>query len=239
MLRIRRSAAPLYLVAPLLALLAGPPAGAQGDGYATSTDDRVTLELSVEDWVETQTATVVVGADLAVSSGSFGQARAGLEGELRKVSDKAPWRLTQFVRLNDDAGYERWRILAEARLPGGDLAGLDKALKAASRPGQSLQIADIDYAPTLAEREALQTTLRGRLYQKVKDEVAALNRTFADRVFRVETINFVPTMRPMPMMAMESGRAKMVQADAGSGAPAVAQKLVLGARVTLASRPPD
>lgn len=204
-------------------------------------DDRIVLELTVEDWVETETATAVIAVDVAVESGTFGQARAEIERILGTISSTAPWRLTQFQRLNDDAGFERWRILAEARLPGAELAGLDQAAKNASKPGATFRIARIDYTPTLEEREALEAELRARIYRKVGAEIAAAEAAFPGRGFRLESIHFPGTMPvdigPHPKM-MAAARVESIQSDGGGGT-AVAEKLVLRARVTLAARPPE
>jgi hypothetical protein len=207
-------------------------------------DDRILLELMVEDWVETETANAVIAVDIAVESGTFGQARAEVERILKSVSSTAPWRLTQFQRLNHDAGYERWRILAEARLPGAELADLDRKTKQASKPGATFRIAGIDYTPTLAERQALEADLRARIYVRVQEEIAAAELAFPGRGFRLESIQF-PTdgsIGPVPRMAMAESMPRqklMADASGGGGGTAVAEKMVLTARVVLAAPVPE
>lgn len=230
---------PALAVWVLAALCFTSPAVAAN--HAAPIDDQVILELTVEDWVETETATVVIAADLAITAGGFGTAREALEAELKGLSGAAPWRLTRFDKLRDEAGYERWRVLAEARLPGSALSALGGKVTKASKPGRGFRINHIDYAPNLGEREAALAKLRARLYGLAGQEIAALNKAFPRRGFRLGAIEFVPRMVPGRMM-MDSAqmvRAKAAAPEAAPSAAAVARKLVVNARVTVSSRIPE
>jgi len=248
----RKHALPGLLILAALALPAAPawaqnavPA-IESDGVETAierqgpADDEVTLELSVEDWVETRTATVRVGADLAIESGRFGAARQELVDTLQGFGTGAEWRIVDFGKLGDDAGFERWRLVAEARVPEATLAELAGKTKDATRPGRALSVAAIDYTPTLAEREAVLDRLRARVYDRVAAEIAALNKAFPARRFRVRSLTMGTMHRPMPQMmtmarAESAGSAKM--ADMGGGL-AGAEKAELTARATLAATVP-
>jgi len=201
--------------------------------------DEIVLELSAEEWVETETARVVIAVDLAIGAGQFGQARAEVEGDLRAISPKGVWRLTQFNKLRDEAGYERWRMLAEARLPGKVLSSLGATVKNVSRSGRAFRIQAIDYTPTLAEREAARASLRARLYAEAGREVAAINKAFPGRDFRIGQIDFTgQVMMGRPMM--DNARATRVMSAQAKAAPAtaVAEKLTVDARVIVAAKAP-
>jgi hypothetical protein len=230
--------------APVHAQTAVPEAGAGGAPAIDrqgAADDGVMLELSVEDWVETDTATVRLGADLAVEAGKFGAARQDLVATLQGFGTGAEWRIVDFGKLGDDAGFERWRLVAEARVPEAALAELAGKAREATRPGRALSVASIEYTPTLAEREAVVDRLRARIYGRVARELAALNGAFADRDFRIRMIDFTTGFRPQPrMMTMaraEQAGGAMKMADAGGGL-AGAEKATLTARVTLAAVAP-
>ncbi len=201
-------------------------------------DDEVNFELSVEDWVETRTATVRLAADLAVESGRFDAARQDLVATLRGLDAGAEWRVVDFSKLGDDAGFERWSVVAEARVPEAVVGGLASKLREATRPGRALKIDAIDYTPTRAEREAVIERLRGEIYGRVGREIAALNAAFPDRRFRVRVIDLSPGFRPeqraMPMVATMRGDAAPKAADA-SGWLAGSEKAILAARVVLAA----
>ena len=250
------SAAPAVVVTlAFLALVAAPraPVVAQTAGAALQqggaaeaaaierqgpADDEVTFELSVEDWVETRTATVRLAADLAVESGRFDAARQDLVATLRGLDAGAEWRVVDFSKLGDDAGFERWNVVAEARVPEAVVGGLASKLREATRPGRALKVDAIDYTPTRAEREAVLERLRGQIYARVGGEIAALNAAFPDRRFRVRVIDLSPGFRPeqraMPMVATMRGDAAPKAADA-SGWLAGSEKAILAARVVLAA----
>lgn len=246
----RTHALPALLIAAAFALPAAPawaqkavPA-AEADGVAIErqgpADDEVTLELSVEDWVETKTATVRVAADLAVESGRFGAARQELVATLQGFGTGAEWRIVDFGKLGDDAGFERWRLVAEARVPEAALAELAGKTKGATKPGRALSVDSIEYTPTLAEREAVLDRLRAQVYARVAAEIAALNKAFPDREFRVRAVAMGGGYQAMKeRMAMRSGlvAAAPMPADAAGGL-AGAEKATLTARVTLAASVP-
>ena len=244
----RNHTLPVVLILAALALPAAPAwaqKAAESDAETAierqgPADDEVTLELSVEDWVETRTATVRVGADLAVESGRFGAARQDLVATLQGFGTGAEWRIVDFGKLGDDAGFERWRLVAEARVPEATLAELAGKTKDATRPGRALSVASIEYTPTLAEREAVLDRLRARVYDRVAAEIAALNKAFPDRRFRVRSLMMGTVHRPMPqMMTMARAEGAMAgkAADMGGGL-AGAEKAQLTARVTLAATVP-
>ena len=94
------------------ALLTAQPVRADQDTPITrqgSADDEVVLMLEAEDWVETKTATVRVAADLAVESGAFGTARADFVATLSGFAIETTWRIVDFAKLRDDAGFDAFR----------------------------------------------------------------------------------------------------------------------------------
>lgn len=227
-------AASLLLAAPVQAEEAGP---ITRQGVA---DDEVVLMLEVEDWVETTTATVRIAADLAVEAGTFGAARDELVSTLQGFGIDTTWRIVQFSKQADDAGFERWSVIAEARVPEAALSDLSAKATGATKPGRSLTVASIDYSPTMAEREAITDTLRTKVYERVGKEITALNAAFADRSFRVRMIDFTQSFRPMPAAKaeMQMMRSDMVQSAPSGGGLAGAEKATITARVHLAATAP-
>lgn len=200
-------------------------------------DDTVTLELVEEAWVETDTATVRVGAVMAVESGAFGRARAELEVDLATFVDGAVWRIVDFGRRGDEAGFERWHVTAEARVPETQVAGLPNKAKQASKPGRALSIAEVDYTPTLAERERTVAQLRAALYARVAAEIKALAAVFPDRHFRIGSIHMAPGFHPgpRPQMLMRSDAMAQAAPMPKGGGLAGAEKALLQATVTLSA----
>ena len=226
-----------------LALLLAPVTAARADEHGGgvtrqgAADDEVIFSVEVESWVETTTATVQVAADLAVEAGQFGAARTALVATLKTLAAGVEWRIVDFSKGRDDAGFERWQVVAEARVPEALLSDLAAEAKAASKPGRALSVANIDYTPTLVEREAVINLLRGRVYARVAEEIDTLKATFRDRRFRVRLIDFTQSFRPQPRL-MREGVAMAAKSDVsqGSGGLAGAEKARLIARIHLAAR---
>ena len=223
-------------------VVVGVPGAVRADDGSTeivrngSADDEVFLELIEEAWVDTDTASVKLAADLAVEAGQFGAARADLEGLLAGFVEQVDWRIVDFNKLRDDAGFERWRVVAEARVPAAVVAALPDQAKQASAPGRALSVAAVDYTPTLAERERANRDLRARIYARVAAEIQALNAAFPDRVFRMRAIQLAPMAVPRPRGAMM--RADVAQTAGAPQAPvgvSAAEKAIVAARVQIAA----
>lgn len=217
------------------------------EGYKP--DDVVTLNLTVEDWIQTQTAVVTMLIDAAIDSKAVAGAREDVTSMLNGVVPGADWKILRFDRSRDSAGLERWQVLAEARLMDKQLTGLhDKAQKASS-PGKQIRVAGIRFTPTLAEREAVEAKLRGQIYKRVADEIAALKATFPDRSYRAGTISFngmaQPVSVPMSAVAFRAGKggapmdapgaAPSPEPSGGGESMAVAERMNLSASVILST----
>lgn len=216
-------------------------------------DDRVTLSLQAENWVNTSTARVVVQVDAAVAGSNAGTMREAMQKAVNDIV-KAEWRLTGFARGADATGLERWNASYEARVPESALGGIHDTVKKASKAGMQLTVNEIAFDPTLAETEAAQAKLRADIYKQANDQLAALNAALPGRQYRIGAIDFMPSQgvmpSPVPMMMARPmmGRAMAMSATAG-GAPEAdmameapemqrSQKIAVQAQVTFNALPP-
>jgi len=229
-----RVAPPLAFCLPLLL---ASPAWAQ---VPLPLMDQVVLDLAAEDWVGTETARVTVSADAAATGTDAGIQRADLLKAIDGLVRDAEWRIVSFDRSTDQAGLERWRAVAEARLAENALVSLADKARQASRPGLQLRISSIEFTPTLGEMEAVRARLRDEIYGKAASEMKALERNFPDRKFRMGNIDFVD----QPPMPYARKTREDMQPMATAAAPAqdgsvnVSEKLVMRARVILSAVAP-
>jgi hypothetical protein len=238
---MRRPVALFTLSAALLSLpLAAAPAFAQSAPVVVGrapVSDNVTLNLSVEEWVKTETARVTLVVD-AASNGAenSGTLRADILKAVAGVADKAEWRITRMDQQSDSAGLERWQAELEARLPESQLAALADRTKKASRPGLQVRVGEVAFEPTLAETEAARAKLREQIYAKVNDEVKRLKAAFPGRDYRVGQINFAE--RTDVMVTGSRAKREMMVAAAPMAADVMAgvqDKMVVTANITLSS----
>lgn len=200
--------------------------------------DEIVLHLAAEDWVETKTARIIAVADAAIAAEDRNAVRDRMLAALKKLSPDAEWRISQFNRIQDAAGLERWRVMAETRLAESALGGLDERAKQQSQPGLQLRIQAIQFTPTLAEHEATLANLRNQLYEQAKAEAARVAKLWPERNFRVAKIEiggpaFQPMMRQRAEPSMAAAAPMMGDSSGGGDAVSVAQKLTLQATVTL------
>jgi hypothetical protein len=233
------------LTAALLPILLLAPGIAAAQGATTIIQpppvmDEVTLELSAEDWVVTETALVTVVADAAAADAQAGVARGDLLAAVSGLVPQAEWRIVSFDRFTDQAGLDRWQAVAQARLPETEVGGLGEKARELSRPGLQIRVRSIEFTPTLAEVEAVRARLRAEIYRRADEEIAALERSFGDRDFRIGAIRFQESgMPPMPVQAMMSRGGVPEAMDKAAAAPvSVSEKLRVTAFVSLSALAP-
>ena len=228
------------LPAILAAIISAAPALA--DDHPLLPPDTVQLSLSAEGWVEAGAARVRIAVDSALAGGEIGDLRAKLKDTLAKLVPNADWHITALDRSRDQAGLERWHLEAEARAPETALDGLYDRAKSASKPGEQVTVSDIDFTPSMAEREAVMADLRAKIYAAAKGELAKLASVYPDRNYRLRVLDFGP-QGPMPMMKLARPPAPGMMASAVESASSpspigVAEHVELSANIVLAAEPP-
>jgi predicted secreted protein len=238
----RTSLAPFALSLALVALpLSVTPAAAQerAAGFPPL-QDQVVLQLSVEDWVQTQTARVTLEVNAAIQGGDAGKVRDEMVAASKKVA-AGDWRIIHFDRSADASGLERWTASLEARLAEKDLGGIADRAKQGSRPGLQVTVGNVDFTPTLAETETARSRLRETLYKRVTEELGRLNAVAGDRKFRIARIDLnagQPRAYAVTASAAKMERAAPAPMMDGGGDLEVSQKVVLRAAVTLSANAP-
>lgn len=228
----------LLVSAALAALCLASPLAAAAEARArfapAPIQDHVSLSLSAEDWVKTDTAEVTLAVEAASPGGDAGSARGDVMKAAQSVAD-APWQVIRFDRQQDQAGLDHWQAVLRARLPEAKLGGLGERARKSSRPGLQVRIDQVDFAPTLAETELVRAKLRAEIYRRATEELAQANKSFPDRGYRISGIDFQESRQPVPMNAAMNAEAKFMARDDAGGGLDVQQKLRLTARVNLAT----
>jgi uncharacterized protein YggE len=231
-----------FIVLAILSLLSF---AAQAQEVPRPQDDRITFDLSAEDWVTTKTAHVIITVEAAVSGNNAGSMRADMAKAVNDLA-KSDWRLTSFNRSQDQTGLERWSANFETRLPENQLNGLGDTAKKASKAGMQLTVNDIDFSPTIAEMEAARAAVRTQIYKDANDQLAALNAAMPGRTYRISWINFGGDDGASPLPHVMRGPVAMgmmmksnASADAAASQPMErAEKVTLTAHVVYAAIPP-
>lgn len=221
-----------HLLAALGLLLLAMPASA---------DDRpeqpaqIVLQLVEEAWVETNTARVVLQLKTLLTDDKSAEPAVDPKALFAPVAD-GDWHMTRFQRGQTDTGFEQWVIVAEARIPQTALTGIYDRVKEASSRGRTFSVREIDFTPSLAERQATAAKLRAALYKRAYDEAAAVADIFPDRGFQVHRVDFGGGGMPAPvMMRAVAEDARGFAGGAKQAGPSVAERMVLHATVIVAS----
>lgn len=197
-------------------------------------DFAVALPLRVEQWVETATARVVVEAVLVVAAGERGNARSELAAAVRGVVAEHPpervWRWTDISFSRDPSGLDRVTGRAEIRAPADGVGEAWERAKRVSRPGLSVRVLAVEWAPSLAEREAALAQAREAIYRAARQELAGLQAALGGN-WRIGRIDLLEP-RPTAVVHAQALSAERAGEAASSDLPR-AQRLLVEASVTL------
>lgn len=222
----------------MLALMASLPAKADDHTNSVRTDDQIVLTLAAEDHITADKPLVGINIDAAFQDAEQGSIRGEVLSSLKKLDSKADWKIVNLNRRTDRSGLVQWSVYAEARLDQNSLSGLEARAKKQSRGGFTLRLGNVNWTPTMEEREAGLRKLRTKLYKQAIAERDMLNEVFGTDNFRVGLIDFVgkgPMLESRPK-AQAAPAMRMAEADgsfAAQNSLQVSQKLQLKATVVI------
>ncbi|NKB47253.1 MAG: hypothetical protein GKR77_05635 [Legionellales bacterium] len=193
--------------------------------------DQVIFQVSAEEWVKTETAVVHVNIDAALSETDLATMRTQIMENLVKIA-QADWRITQFQRSQDRSGLEQLNVRAQARVPEAALTKLNSQAKAVSKAGATYRIDQVDFTPSLAEVEAVNTQVRQKIYTQINAEITQLNQDFSGKQYTVHQIDFVGVGLP----GADTKQAREMQLSIqATPSVAVSNKVTLSATVAVAA----
>lgn len=203
--------------------------------------NKVSLQLSAEQWVTTKTALTSIVVNAAVSGQGIERIQNDVVQKLNQIA-KADWHLISFDRQLDRSGLESIQITAQARLPQNELAGLRDKTKSISKPGETFTLDSVQFTPSDDEIRAANISLRSNIYSQAKAEIDALNKVYPDQKYYLHQIDLLVPPPVMPVarnMMVRFSAQNMPTADISAAAPnlSVGNKVQMQATVVLAAMP--
>ncbi|WP_138379113.1 hypothetical protein [Luteithermobacter gelatinilyticus] len=229
----------VVLALPTQPVLAQSPAGQTVLTQEPVYQDDITLELKTEDWLTSKSVRLFIHITAAFNEKDSQSIRTQVENRLRQIAPEADWKITSFTRKPGAAGLEQWNISAETRVQDKALDGLRNKIRESNKPGFEITLRHMTYSPTEEEEQALYATLRKKIYDMAKAELATLNALFKDRKYRVSRIDFSPSALQYGRrdMALQEAapKAYAISRDSGPSDMAVSRKIQLHATVILSA----
>jgi len=222
-----------YLVILCLSSLSGC-ISAWGDSSCANVLPQVSLQLSAEQWVTTQTAKVSVALDALLNKEQLAKVQDNFQAALKKIAPDAVWHITEFSRSPSKTNLEQVHAVAEARLTDSAMAGLRDRAKAQSSEGQTYTVQDIVYSPTQDDISAAEAKLRAQIYDQAKAELDRLNAVYPKPGYSLFNINFNASVQPV---AMASKMNTLVSVAAEAPRISLSERLTQTAFVVFASPP--
>ena len=152
--------------------------------------DKVSLTLSSERWVKTNTAKVKVSINATLTNLSLVQMRRQILENLNKIA-KADWHITQFNRSQDTSGLEKLFVSAEARVNQSVLSNVNIQAEKSSKPGIKYKINNIDFTPSELDVQKVKKLVRQDIYKKITSEISQLNTIYSKQQYSLYRVMFV------------------------------------------------
>ncbi len=199
--------------------------------------NRVSLQLSSEQWVATKTALVTIGISASVPDAGLEKVQDNALEKLTKLSDKGEWHIVSFNRYLDQSGLENVQMRAQARLPAAALPNLRDRSKTLSKPGEAFTLDNIQFTPSEQELRDANILLRNNIYQQAKEELDRINKIYPDQKYYIHDVNFLSnvTLATMPQVGIMAMNKSAGSNNANS--LAVGDKMYLNATIVFATMP--
>lgn len=203
--------------------------------------DQIVLTLSEEGWVTTHSADVDVFFNIVQQKETADELKKEILNALARLAPSAEWYVVSSRETKDRTGLNRWNVSANARLAEGDIAGLQDKAENLSRAGFKMNIGNVDFSPSLDERNSLMANLRSRIYAKAKEEAERLGKVLGGNGYRIQTVNFVsnfvghsaPMAKDMAMQRVSSTMESDTGGGSGGSKMPVSEKHNVNATITL------
>lgn len=202
--------------------------------------NKVTFQMTAEQWVTTKTAKITIGVDATLNENQLSKVRTDILTKLGKLAPGAEWHITIFDRSQDNSGLEKLHIEAQARVAEAGLSDLRAQAKTMSKPGETYTVLNVEYIPTISEIEATEAALRAKVYESAKNELATINKVYPEQKYYLHSVDFSgATPPPQPLVASARMSLAKVATTVASPVLVISNNVVVTANVVLASNIPD
>ena len=229
------------IVAGLLLIGTPPLAALAAEPGLPGYNDTIVLNLQFEDWAEPKTALVTVRVGVVTDQTQSGLIQARMKGIAEDASDHMDWRIAQIPPAAGARGAALWQAMLETRMTPDDLGRLERAVAAYTGNGNdaSFSIERVDFAPTLAEIQAVRASLRAQAYHQAAREIRQLQLAFPDKIYRIASITFGQQFdySSVPLSQILGDATAYPHGSAATRRPGEATHVTLTAQITLTADP--
>ena len=178
-----------------LGILLNSPASAMvldGIGLAEqgNTLNIVTYQQQAEEWVTAHSAKIQLSVHVTTQEKNFAAVQKRTLNKLEQLSGNNPWHIYNFTKTQDQSGLETLNWELGIRLPLPLATKLKEKIAKLSQPGEQYTVNDLDFQPSLEEKQAIVSGLRQKIYTQITTELKNLNKSFAPNRYFLHKVTF-------------------------------------------------
>lgn len=151
--------------------------------------DTISMTVSEEQWVKTNTAKLSVSINASLNNKNIASFREKLMSNLTVIA-KGEWHMSEFRRSQDSSGLQKLYAKASVRLKQNMLTNVYEKAKTVSKAGLQFRVDNIDFTPSLKEMNSARMQLREKIYHKMTAEIKQLNQIYPNQSFSLHRVVF-------------------------------------------------
>ena len=151
--------------------------------------NRIVYQVQVRQWVSSQDAKAIVSVNWVSNRQNVTQLCQGVMQNLQRIVPGV-WHITQFSRIQMNAGVQKVVVQAEIRAPIKKLDAIYQRARKVSRPGQTYRVQSLDFNVNLEDIMQVKSALRQKVYKKVAAELKRLSHWYPKQHYFVHQITF-------------------------------------------------
>lgn len=196
----------------------------------------VNYQTQVKKWVTTDSVDVVLSVNVTTKDKLFDTVQQQVMQKLAPLSGGKTWNVDNFTVSQDQSGLQVLSWQFSSRLPLQTVNLLQSKIESLSQAGQQFKILNLNFQPSLLERQNALAALRQEIYQQAKAELERLNNAFPKKPYFLHRVDFNNDQgyfsnRAQQVSMMKIGGAN--QADQASAA--MGSEITLNANIELAN----
>ncbi len=197
----------------------------------------ITYTTSAKAMVQSKSANVIINVSIFVKNSEFNKAKGLIDQAAKTLFEGGKPEINDFDIRQEPGGMIRVRAHISLRVPINDIEKVRANVEKLNKDGVSFQIESVDFSATQSEINEVESSLRNKIYQEVKQELKTILSNFGED-YRVSSIEFerieVQNGRVLnPVVPMMKAMAQGNIAPENFDEPSLSQEIVLNARVNI------
>lgn len=151
--------------------------------------DKITYDISSEKNIESKDAKVSIQLNATLKSEELNSIQNDSKDKLVEITKSNNWKIDNYSQTKTNSGLVNVYISFTNRLNSIEISDLTTKIESLNTSGNNFKIQNIDYNPSLAQRENTENELRLEILSTITKQVKDLNNNLDDK-YSIHKVSF-------------------------------------------------